>query len=98
MGLDATARRRGLGVVLLLAALIMLAAGETILKPKLRDVSFLLYWLVCIMLTGAAILVAYLDARVQQRQGRREARELLERTLSQIEKEAKDRTRDKKGR
>ena len=96
MGLDATVRRRCLGALMLLAAVIMLAAGETILKPKLHDVAFLVYWLVCLVLTGAAILVAYVDARVQQRRGKREARELLESTLNQIEKEAKTRSREQR--
>lgn len=89
MGSDATTRRRRFGVLLLLAALGMLVAGETILKGHLGDLGFLLFWLVCLVFTGAAILVAYFDARAVQRRTRREARELLQNTLSSIETDAR---------
>ena len=88
MGLDATARRRRLGVLMLLAASVMLVAGETVLKNRLKDVGFLLYWVGCLVFTGMALIVAYLDARSQQRRGRREARELLQNTLDDIQKDA----------
>jgi hypothetical protein len=88
MAVDATAKRRRFGAVLLLAALVMLIAGQTILKSRLKDLGFLLYWLACFFLTGGAILVAYLDAVALQRRSRREARELLESTLDKIQKDA----------
>lgn len=69
----------------------MLIAGETVLKTRLTNVGFLLYWLLCLALTGGAIVVAYLDVRAVQQRGRREARELLETTLSQIERDARTR-------
>jgi hypothetical protein len=93
MASDATARRRRLGALMLLAALGMLVAGQTILKTRLKDLGFLLYWLLCFILTAAAILVAYLDALALQRRSRREARELLETTLSEIESDAKKKPR-----
>jgi hypothetical protein len=89
MAPDATVRRRRLGALMLLAALAMLVAGQTILKTRLKDLGFLLYWLLCFILTGAAILVAYLDALALKRRSKREARELLETTLSEIESDAK---------
>jgi cation transport ATPase len=89
MGLDATGRRRLTGALILMAALAMLIAGQTVLKSRLHDVIFLVYWLICFVLTGAAILVAYLDARALQRKTRREARELIETTLNHIETDAR---------
>ena len=85
MALDTRVRRRWVGGAMLLAALGMLIAGETILEHHLRGVAFLFYWLLCLLLTGAAIIVAYLDARSVQQRSRVEARELLEKTIHKIE-------------
>jgi hypothetical protein len=85
MGLDATARRRRFGALMLLASLGMLIAGQTILRNHLKDLGFLCYWLICFAFTGLAILAAYLDARALQRRSCREARELLQNTLNKIE-------------
>ena len=93
MALDATARRRWFGALVLLAALGMLIGGETILKGKLANLGFILYWLSCFGLTGLAILIAFLDARALQRRTRQEQRELFETTLKEIETEAKNRPR-----
>jgi membrane protein implicated in regulation of membrane protease activity len=82
--MSAMGRRRWLGVLVLTAALAMLIAGETVLRGRLRDLSFLAYWLVCFALTGLAILVALLDARALRRKTRRETRELLQSTLDKI--------------
>lgn len=92
MGPDATTRRRRFGVVMLVAALLMLVAGETVLKSRLKDLGFLLYWLGCLVFTGIAIVVAYIDARSLQRRGRRETRELLENTLDEIQNDATKKT------
>ena len=93
MALDATARRRWFGAVVLLAALGMLICGETVLKGKLGDLTFIGYWLVCFGFTGLAIVVAFLDARALQRRTRQEQRDLFEATLKQIETEARTRAR-----
>jgi len=89
MGLSATARRRWLGVLMLASAVGMLIAGETLLQGRLTNVGFLVYWLVCLLFTGSAIFIAFLDARATSRQTREEARELLENTLKKIETDAK---------
>lgn len=75
----------------------MLIAGETVLKSRLKDLSFLLYWSLCFVLTGLAILVAFLDARSVQRRTRHEARTLIETTLSDIEIEAKHKPPQRRG-
>ena len=78
-------------MLMLIGAALMLIAGETVLKNRLTNVRFLLYWLLCLVLTGGAIVMAYLDVRAVQQRGRREARELLETTLTQIERDARKR-------
>ena len=93
MALDATARRRWFGTLVLLAALGMLIGGETVLKGKLGGLGFMFYWLVCFALTGLAIVIAFLDARALQRQTRQQQHDLFETTLKQIETEAKARPR-----
>ena len=90
MGLDATARRRWFGGIVLFAALAMLLVGETLLKGRLAGFSFLIYWLVCFVLTTLAIIIAFLDVRALQRRIHQEQRELLETTLKKIEREAKN--------
>jgi hypothetical protein len=89
MALDATARRRWFGALVLLAALGMLISGETVLKGRLGNLAFIFYWLICFGFTGLAILIAFLDARALQRRTRQEQRELFETTLREIETEAK---------
>ena len=91
MALDATARRRWFGAVVLLTALAMLICGQTILRGRLGPLAFIAYWLLCFGLTGLAILVAFLDARTLQRRTRQEQRDLFEATLKEIETEAKSR-------
>jgi membrane protein implicated in regulation of membrane protease activity len=62
----------------------MLIAGETVLQGRLRDLTFVAYWLVCFALTASAILVAFLDARALRRQTREETRDLVQNTLNKI--------------
>jgi hypothetical protein len=91
MGFDARARRRWLGILVLIAALGMLIAGESVLQGRLQNVNFVLYWLLCFVLTATAIIIAFLDARALRRQTREEARDLLQSTLKEIETDAKTR-------
>jgi|SRR6516162_4708017 hypothetical protein len=91
MAFDATTRRRWGGILVLIAALGMLIAGETVLQGRLQNVAFVLYWLLCLILTTAAIIIAFLDARALRRQTREEARDLLQSTLKEIETDAKAR-------
>ena len=90
MAWDATARRRWFGAAFLFAALAMLIGGETLLKGKLGNVAFIVFWLICFGFTGLALLVAFLDARALRSRIREDQRELLQTTLHKIESEAKD--------
>jgi membrane protein implicated in regulation of membrane protease activity len=91
MALDATARRRWFGAIVLLVALAMLICGETVLKEKLGNLTFILYWLACFGFTGLAIVVAFLDARALSHRTRQEQRDLFEATLKEIERKTKTR-------
>jgi membrane protein implicated in regulation of membrane protease activity len=93
MALDATARRRWFGAIVLVVALAMLICGETVLKENLRKLTFICYWLVCFGFTSLAIVVAFLDARALQRRTSQEQRDLFEVTLKEIETDATTRPR-----
>jgi len=93
MALDATARRRWFGALVLLAAMAMLICGDTVLKDKLGLLAFFIYWVVCFALTGLAIMVAFLDVRALQRRIRREQRDLFDTIVKKIEAEAKTKPR-----
>jgi hypothetical protein len=85
------ARRRWFGGICLSLAILMLVAGETVLKPHLRGVGLLGYWLGCLVLTALAAGAALLDAARIGWQGREERRTLLEDTLREVERERESR-------
>jgi hypothetical protein len=93
MALDATARRRWFGGVMLLAALGMLICGETVLKEWLETIAALIYWLVCLVFTCLAIIAAFLDVRALRHRTRQEQRDLFESTLKKIQAEAENKGR-----
>lgn len=85
--------RRWWGGIALVLAVGMLILGETALKSRLSGRGFLAYWLVCILLTAIAIVLALRDLRYQTRQARTAQRELLDSALRQIEAEARARAK-----
>jgi hypothetical protein len=91
MGLDAKARRRWLGGLALVTALVMLVAEQTVLKGRLSPVASLVYFLVCLVLTALALVAAVLDLRALRRQEREKQRDLLQQTLKTIETDANSR-------
>jgi hypothetical protein len=92
MAFDATARRRWFGGVVLLAALAMVVGGETVLRDRLSPLATLIYWLLCMVFTGLAVVVALLDVRALQRRTQQEQRALFEATLKKIHTEAETRS------
>ena len=66
----ADARRRWFGVFFLIIAAGMLIWGQTILKPRLEGVGFVIYWLVCMGFTALAMLTALLDIWAVRRRTR----------------------------
>ena len=89
MKMSGQARRRWFGGIVLGIALLMLILGETALKYRLRASMFVFYWAVCFVLTLLAVLVAFKDIKEVQRNVGREQKELLDGTLSKIEREAR---------
>jgi len=89
MAFDATIKRRLLGTVFLLAALGMLIAGETILKDRLASNASFLFWLVCFVFTVLAIITALRDVRALSARAVKEQRGLLDTTLRDIERDAR---------
>src|SRR6476660_5874445 len=90
MGLDSTARRRWMGGIALFGAIAMLICGETVLKTTLAGGAYLIYWLTCFILTGLAIVLAFMDVRALQRRIRDEHKDLIEGTIERIQSDAKE--------
>jgi hypothetical protein len=89
MALDATSRRRWLGVLLLASALALLLLGDGFVKARFGPWGTLLYWLACLVLTLMAAATAVLDLRAVHRRSRQEERQLLQETLQDIQEKAR---------
>src|SRR6266481_3716275 len=78
---DQKARRRTM-FVLLVAALVLLLAGSTLLQaplnPREHPLGFLLFWIACGWLTLTALLLAAFDMLMMRLESRRTQRELRE--------------------
>lgn len=92
--MNAKTRRRWFGALSLLAAIVMLVAGETVLKGRLSALGFVAYWLVCFVATVLAIYAALLDARAVREETRAEQRALFENTVQKIQEEKARKARD----
>ncbi len=68
----------------------MLIWGQTLLRPSLRGMAFVAYWLACFLLTGLAIITALQDLRATRRRSSEERRRLLERTWKDIKNKPDD--------
>ncbi len=75
MLIPVNARRRWFGAFFLALAGGMLIWGETLLKPWLKGLAFLVYWLICFLLTGMAMFIAILDVRAIRHQVRNQQHE-----------------------
>ncbi len=77
--------RRGLGVLCLVAAVGMLAAGDRSPGGRLGDgLGFMAYWLLCFLFCMLAVVVAWWDLRALRREVREEQRALLEDALGHL--------------
>lgn len=63
----------------------MMVSGLTFLQGRLEGLAFLIYWLGCFILTTAAVLVAFLDLRAIRRRARDEQRDLIQKTLEDVD-------------
>ena len=72
------------------AAVLMLIAGETVLKGSLGPLLMLAYWLVCFAMAAVAMILAVMDASAVARRTSQERRELAARTIKEIEQKLQD--------
>jgi len=79
------ARRRWLGAFFLLAAMVMLVAGETTTGKRLEGALFILYWLACFGFAALAMLVAVFDVRALRREIHAEQQAMLRNVMKEIE-------------
>jgi hypothetical protein len=90
MKLKPEQRRRWAGAIVLGAALLMLIAGETLLKGSLGPLLMLAYWLVCFVMAAVAMILAVIDASAVARRTIEERRELAAHTIKEIEQKLQD--------
>jgi TRAP-type C4-dicarboxylate transport system permease small subunit len=76
------------GVICLGVAILMVVWGQFFLPPAWPPVAQLSFWLLCFVLTLAAILIACADLFALRRRTRAERKALIEETLHDIEQEA----------
>jgi hypothetical protein len=91
-----TRTRRGAMFRLLLAALLMLFAGATLMNDYLAShpLVFLLYWGACAWLTMAAVLLAGFDMLIIRAAGRVAQRELERQVLKNTDTQQDNSTND----
>ena len=94
MSNSADALRRWLGLFCLAVAAGLLIWGQTILKPLLDGLAFILYWGICFFFTFAAIVIAMLDMRAVRQRTRREQAELIQKTLEKIDTKSREKEMD----
>ena len=82
-------RRRRLGTAFLAGAAGLLILGQTLLKPHLKGLIFIFYWLACFLLTVLTLITALIDARAIRRQALEQHRELLRDALEEVERDEK---------
>jgi hypothetical protein len=87
-----TSSRWTSGALLLIAAL-MLLAGQTFLASILTGWFFVIYWLVCLLVTGAAGISGVLEISALRRRWAQEQREFLNETLHQVEEIQREKQR-----
>lgn len=86
MQTPADALRRWLGLFCLTMAGGMLIWGQTVFKPHLDGIGFLIYWAVCFLFTFAAIGIALVDMRAVRQRVRAEQEALIRQTLANLAK------------
>lgn len=96
MSANPNSRRRWFGGLCLLAAVVMLGLGITVIESYLAGVTLILYWLACFVLTALAAGTALVDAAHVRREQRAEHRALIERTLLEIEQQKSSRPETKR--
>ena len=85
----ADARRRWFGLLFLLIAGGMLVWGLSVFGGRLKGLTFIIYWLICFLFTGLALLIALLDLLIVRHRQREEQRDLIVKAIEDFESEKK---------
>jgi hypothetical protein len=91
------ARRRWFGLFFLFMALGLLIWGQTILKPHLNGLGFVLYWLLCFVFTMLAMLTALIDFWIVRHRTRTAHHDLLANALSHDDESVDTTGKDESG-
>lgn len=80
-------KRRWLGVVCLGIAILMVVWGQLFLPLTAPPLLLIAFWLVCMIFTVVAILMAFADLRALRNRTRAERQALFLETMHEIDKE-----------
>lgn len=72
------------GLMFLVLATGMLLWGLTVLESRLAGKTFIVYWTLCFLFAGLALILSLIEARKMRERYRRQERELMEKTLRDI--------------
>jgi hypothetical protein len=99
MRLAGDSRRRFFGAMFLALAVVLLIAGQTFLKDRLKSdpAWFVSFWSACFLFTGLTIAIALLDLRAVRRRSTQEQKDLYRKTWADIAPEDGDTAREKRG-
>ncbi len=76
--------RRVVGGIFMGGAILMVIAGSTVWADRLQGSSFLIYWLICALLTILTLIIAMLDLLLIRRRSREQHKELIRDILDSI--------------
>lgn len=85
---NSQAWRRWFGLVFLALAFGMLVWGQTVFRSRLDGMAYLIYWAICFLLTFLALLTAMLDILLVRRRSREDRKELLRKTVVDLQRMA----------
>lgn len=77
--------RRWYGLLCLVLGAAMLVWGQTLLKDRLDGKSFVVYWALCFLVTGAALIISLWDSFQLRRQMRAQEKALFKKMLDQVQ-------------
>jgi hypothetical protein len=86
MGKSVMPPRRWYGFFCLILAGAMLLWGQTLLQTRLSGKAYIIYWTLCFLVTGLALIISLWDTFRLKRLMRQEEKELLKTVWDQIEK------------
>lgn len=95
MGHSLLPPRRWYGLLCLILGGFMLLWGQTLLKDHLVGKSFIVYWTLCFLVTGAALIISLWDTHRLRRMLREQEKELFKRMVDQVEEARREKNQDR---